>query len=261
MKNFKSDDVNEIIRELDRLSKDNKRILVLFFDEFQNIKKVNINYGSLLHDIFDWCDNTTVVVSGSIVGMMEEVLKQVEEEKPFYGRNFIRIELDKFEREKSKEFLLKGFEEEKVKIDNQTLEKALKYFDGIPGWLALFGRSYSYSVKHGSKVELKLILREASKQEAKEFTNFLKVSNSPNRYAGIILALGSLKKARLKEIRDYVSTVLKDNVRESRVKELIDTLITYGFARKISTGVYSLPEDLPTKLGLVHSAKRWIKKK
>ncbi|WP_338598504.1 hypothetical protein V6M85_07675 [Sulfolobus tengchongensis] len=190
---------------------------------------------------------------------MEEVLKQVEAEKPFYGRNFIRIYLDRFEVEKSKEFLIRGFKEEGIEISKDVVEKAVKYFDGIPGWLAYFGRSYTYSLKHGLNPDIKEIVKEASKQVTSDFQRFLKTSNSPYRYAGIVLSLSELRKARLKEITSYLSTLLKENVSEGRVKELIDTLINYGFVIKVKLGIYSLPNDMPTKLGLRVSAKKWLR--
>ncbi|MQL56172.1 hypothetical protein [Acidianus ambivalens] len=89
LREFNTQDINEVIRALDSISKDNKKFLVVFIDEIQNIKKVKgFDLGSFLHDIYEWCDNTVIVVSG--VGVTEEILNQVEEEKPFFGRKFFR---------------------------------------------------------------------------------------------------------------------------------------------------------------------------
>ncbi|MCG2909705.1 MAG: ATP-binding protein, partial [Stygiolobus sp.] len=201
------------------------------------------------------------IVSGSFIGVAEEILNQVEEEKPFYGRKFFRIKLERFDEVKSKEFLRRGFEEENVKVDEKVIDEAVRLFDGIPGWLALFGRSYSYSVKHSHPIDIRVVVKEAAKQVSKEFTRFLSNSNSPKRYAEIILSLSRLgNKGSLSEIRDVMNSLYKESIEDSRLYELIKTLVAYGFVVKTSKGKYSLPSDLPSKLGLRHSAKMWVKK-
>ncbi|WP_168367223.1 AAA family ATPase [Acidianus brierleyi] len=262
LREFNTHDVNEVVRALDSISKDNGKYLVIFIDEVQNIKKIRgFDLGSFLHDIYEWCNNTIIVVSGSFVGVTEEILNQVEEEKPFFGRKFFRIKLDRFNEEKSKEFLKAGFTEEGIEVNEKVLEEAIRLFDGIPGWLALFGRSYSYAMKHSHQVDIKIILKEAAKEVSRDFTRFLKSSNSPMRYAETILAISRLgNKGSLSEIRESVNSLFKEEIEDSRLHELLGTLINYGFIIKIGRGKYSLPSDLPTKLGLKHSAKNWIKK-
>ena len=262
LREFKTEDVNEVIRVLNSIAKDNKKELVVFIDEVQNVKKVKgFDIGSFLHDIYEWCEDTTVIVSGSFIGVAEEVLNQVEEERPFYGRRFFRIKLERFDENKSREFLRRGFEEEGVKVDEKIIDEAVKLFDGIPGWLALFGRSYSYSVKHSHPIDVKVVVKEAAKQVSKEFTGFLINSNSPKRYAEIILSLSRLgNRASLTEIRDVMNSLYRENIGDSRLYELLDTLVSYGFVLKTGRGKYSLPNDVPTRLGLKHSAKMWLRK-
>jgi len=262
LREFKTEDVNEVIRALNSIAKDNKKELVVFIDEVQNVKKVKgFDIGSFFHDIYEWCENTIVIVSGSFIGVAEEVLNQVEEERPFYGRRFFRIKLERFDENKSREFLRRGFEEEGVKVDEKIIDEAVKLFDGIPGWLALFGRSYSYSVKHSHPIDVKVVVKEAAKQVSKEFTGFLINSNSPKRYAEIILSLSRLgNRASLTEIRDVMNSLYRENIGDSRLYELLGTLVSYGFVLKAGRGKYSLPNDVPTRLGLKHSAKMWLRK-
>ena len=262
LREFKTEDVNEVIRALNSIAKDNKKELVVFIDEVQNVKKVKgFDIGSFLHDIYEWCENTIVIVSGSFIGVAEEVLNQVEEERPFYGRRFFRIKLERFDENKSREFLRRGFEEEGVKVDEKIIDETVKLFDGIPGWLALFGRSYSYSVKHSHPIDVKVVVKEAAKQVSKEFTGFLINSNSPKRYAEIILSLSRLgNRASLTEIRDVMNSLYRENIGDSRLYELLGTLVSYGFVLKAGKGKYSLPNDVPTRLGLKHSAKMWLRK-
>ncbi|BDB99771.1 AAA family ATPase [Saccharolobus caldissimus] len=262
LRDFNTQDVNEIVRGLDEIADDNKKKLVIFLDEFQNIKRIKgFDIGSFLHDIYEWCKNTVLIVSGSFVGVTEEVLNQVEAEKPFFGRKFFKVYLERFNEDQSREFLIKGFEEEGIKIDEKIIEKAIKLFDGIPGWLALFGRTYTYSVKHSHNIEIKDIIKEAAKQVSKDFTNFLKISSSPTRYAEIILSISRLGgKGRLKEIADVMNSLYKEEIRESRLHDLLSTLVNYSFVKAEKRGIYSLPSDLPTRIGLIHASKMWLKK-
>lgn len=85
-------------------------------------------------------------------------------------------------------------------------------FDGIPGWLTLFGKEYTYSVKHERKADIKEIIKEAGKEVAIEFTRFLKNSSSPNRYAGVILVIDRLgSEGRLSEITQGLNVLLRGN--------------------------------------------------
>jgi AAA+ ATPase superfamily predicted ATPase len=64
------------IREFDRLARDNGKILVVIFDEAQELMKVNgFNLPSLLHDIYDYCRNTVIIFTGSMIGFCEKYVK------------------------------------------------------------------------------------------------------------------------------------------------------------------------------------------
>ncbi|MEM1546836.1 MAG: hypothetical protein QXY40_08250 [Candidatus Methanomethylicia archaeon] len=51
----------------------------------------------------------------------------------------LEVRLDKFTHEQSLYFLIKGFEEYNIKSDMRILEYVVEAFNGIPGWLMLFG--------------------------------------------------------------------------------------------------------------------------
>jgi len=73
-----------------------------------------------------------------------------------------------------------------------------------------------------------------------EYTRFLSNSNSPKRYAEIILSLSRLvNKGSLSEIRDVMNSLYKESIGDSRLYELLKTLVAYGFLVKTSKGKYS----------------------
>ncbi|WP_054837028.1 AAA family ATPase [Metallosphaera hakonensis] len=134
LKKFREEDVSSVVREIDQLAKDNRKKLVLVFDEAQELMRVNgINSSSVFHDIYDYCKSTTVVFTGSMVGLVEKMLKELEYQKPFFGRYIRKIRVERFELNRSKDFLMRGFEEEGIKVGEDILVEAVRRFDGVQG--------------------------------------------------------------------------------------------------------------------------------
>jgi len=255
LKRFRGNDVSSVVRELNLLAGDNKKTLILIFDEAQELMKVNgINFSSIFHDIYDYCRNTTVVFTGSSAGILENVLKSLEYEKPFFGRFIRRIRIEKFDERLSRDFLLKGFEEEGVKVTEDVIEEALKRFDGIPGWLTFFGSEYSFRVRHGEKVDVENIEKMAIEEVRKEIRDFILGTQSPERYSATIIALDRLGgKGSVAEVTKVVNTILEE-VPEPRIYEILNKLVDMGFIEKVN-GEYSLPKDEPNRKGLVLASK------
>jgi len=259
LKKFRNEDIGFLTREMDELAKDNGKNLVIIFDEAQELAKVNgINFSSVFHDIYDYCKNTTIIFTGSMIGILEKVLKNIEYEKPFFGRYIRRIYLERFDREASKDFLVKGFEEEGVKVSDEVLEDALNKFDGVPGWLTFFGSEYSFSLKHNKAIKVDDIVKMAIKEVKEETKNFILSTQSKERYSATILALERLGgKGELKQITKVASSILGEDVPEPRIYEILNRLLDYGFIEK-QAEEYSLLKDLPNKVGVVEAASELL---
>ncbi len=104
--------------------------------------------------------------------------------------------LDRFEREKSLEFLRKGFEEAGRRVDEGVLERAVEELDGIPGWLTFFGNSYL-----SGKPDLPSIKRKAVGLAMEELKHLLK--GRPKRY-GLVLKAVAEGKGGWSEVKRYV---------------------------------------------------------
>ena len=52
----------------------------------------------------------------------------------------------------------------------------------------------------------------------------------------------------------------REDIGDSRLYELLKTLVNYGFVVKTGRGEYSLPADLPSRLGIRHAARMWLKR-
>ena len=256
LKKFRGEDVSSTIRELDLLAGDNKRTLVLYFDEAQELMKVDgINFSSVFHDIYDYCKNTTVIFTGSSVGILENMLKDLEYEKPFFGRFIRRIKIGRFNEQLSRDFLLKGFAEEGVTVQEDVINDALRRFGGIPGWLTFFGFEYSFRISHGEKqVNVDDIEKKAVEEVRKEVKDFILGTQSPNMYSVAILALDRLGgKGSVADVTNVVSSILSD-VPEPRIYEILNRLVNMGFIEK-ENEEYSIPKHEPDRKGLVLAAK------
>jgi AAA+ ATPase superfamily predicted ATPase len=260
LKKFRKEDLTYLFRELDTFAKDNKKILTIVFDEAQELVKISeIDFPSLFHDIYDYCQNTVVIFTGSMIRVVESVLKNIEYKEPFFGRYIRRVSLPKFTEEQSKDFLRRGFEEEGIKVSEDIIDYAWRKFDGIPGWLTFFGSEYSVAVKHGLKPDIDRIVSNAIKEIKEEVINFLKYSQSMERYSAIILALDRLGgEAELREIRKIASSLLNEEIPAPRIYEMLNRLLNYSLIEK-SNNKYSLPKDEPNRIGMTLAAKEFLK--
>ncbi|MFP3189832.1 MAG: ATP-binding protein [Thermoproteota archaeon] len=256
LKKFRSENVNSVIRELDLLAGDSRKIMVLIFDEAQELLKVNgINFSSVFHDIYDYCRNTTVIFTGSMIGILEKMLKGLEYEKPFFGRFIRKIRIERFNEQLSRDFLLKGFNEEGVNVAEEIIDEAIRRFDGIPGWLTFFGAEYSFKVRHGVKqANISEIEEMAIEEVRKEVKGFILGTQSPYRYSATIISLDRLGgRGNIGEITKVINSLLGD-VAEPRVYEILKRLVDVGIIEK-NDDEYLLPKDEPSRKGLIFASK------
>jgi len=113
---------------------------ILIIDEAQALRMSAYRFDSLLAYIFDTTD-VKLIISGSEVGLLYRFLRLEDPEAPLYGRAYGEVKLNPLPREKAKEFLIRGFEQENMVVDEKAIEDALENLDGVIGWLTYFGYS------------------------------------------------------------------------------------------------------------------------
>ena len=255
LKRFRAHDVATLLRETDSFAEDNGKSLVLVLDEAQELAKIDLDLSTLFHDVYENCRNTVVVMTGSMVRIVERVLRDVEYGEPFFGRYIRKVELPRFTADQSEDFLRRGFQQEGVSVDPGVVEEAVARLDGVPGWLTIFGSELSFSLKHGMAPNLEEIVEKAIEEAENEAGNFLRYTQSPERYSAIILSLHRLGgRGRLSEIARVSGTLLGEDIPQPRVYALLNRLADYGFV-KADDEEYSLPEDEPNRVGLVRASK------
>jgi len=126
---------------------------IFIFDEVQELR------GPLSREVvpaiayaYDNLNNVTVILSGSEVGLLYDFVGIYRPESTLYGRYAYTLELQRFSRDLSIEFLRLGFKEVGVKVDQEILLEAIDLFDGVVGWLVYFGRSYLDGKKNPNEI-------------------------------------------------------------------------------------------------------------
>jgi len=127
-----------LLEELNRRGK-----FIIAFDEVQDTKPpISAELRKIIAYSYDHLSNITVVLSGSEVRLLDEFIGVNNPESPLYGRYFVELNVRRFSKDESLEFLRLGFRQEGIEPGVDVLEGAVELFDGIPGWLVYFGRSY-----------------------------------------------------------------------------------------------------------------------
>lgn len=156
---------------LQEINKKGERF-VLAIDEIQALRPpLSAELRSLVAYSYDNFENISIVVSGSEVGLLRSFLGVDDASSPLYGRYAHEVHVERFAKDLSKEFLIKGFREEGLKLREEAIDEATELFDGIVGWLVFFGRTYADGVRDIGKISsmaVNLALDELNKLSPRE---------------------------------------------------------------------------------------------
>jgi len=212
--------INRIFEALNKLGK-----VVIVFDEAQYLRYSTIGLRPILAHCYDYMKGITLVFTGSEVGLLHDFLGIDDPNSELYGRYYTSIELKPFDREKSKEFLRRGFDELQVKVDELTLERAVSELDGIIGWLVYFGKLY---LERGNDAleEVKSLGAKIVKKELDE------AFSKSAYYVFIMKAIATLGRARWKNILNYVVAQVGKKVTNATISRDLRNLMKMGFVEK-----------------------------
>jgi AAA+ ATPase superfamily predicted ATPase len=199
---------------------------VLVMDEAQALRMSSYRFDSLLAYIFDATD-IKLIISGSEVGLLYRFLRLEDPEAPLYGRAYSEVRLNPLSKEKAKEFLLRGFEQEKITVNEKVIEDALEKLDGVIGWLAYFG----YSLATGG-LSVEKIYERASKLAVDELKKALKLyASAERRYSEALRIVATLSSASWSEIKRGIEAKL-GKITDSTLANILRNLTDAGFVKK-----------------------------
>lgn len=178
---------------------------------------------------YDYDRNLTFILTGSEVGLLYDYLGIDDPGSPLYGRYINEIRIERFPRDKSIEFLQKGFKEAGVNLPRRYIESIVGLFDGVPGWLTLAG---NIVVSKGREVSLDILREQAVQIAIAELNNVTAMYGERTRKVLRLLATGhntwSKIKKRLEEIEGR--TVSKSSLSRSiHVLEKLSIIRDYEF--------------------------------
>jgi len=200
---------------------------IVVFDEVQELRRSRYRFDYLFAYLYDHVD-VKIILSGSQVGMMYRFLRVEDPSAPLYGRPFYAVKLKPLSREKAREFLLKGFEQEGIEAPEHIIEEALDLLDGAIGWLTYFGYSYA---RLGLR-DLRTILEAAAKLALEELEHALQVYSAARpRYAAVIKAVAEKGEASWSEIVRFVEAEV-GRIPPNTLSGILRNLVDIGVLEK-----------------------------
>jgi len=179
---------------------------IIALDEVQYVS--SIHFLRLLKRIWDAYPNIRIIFTGSMIGLINKLLNP-SPSSPLYGRKPAVIYLQPFIREKSKEFLIRGFNELNMNVSMEEIENVVERLNGYPGWLAYYG-NFRCVRKLDAETSLRSVIDEGAKIFEEELENFLKGKKRENYIKALrVISIG----ARWSEIKDELivnNKVLRD---------------------------------------------------
>jgi len=220
-------DIAEILDRLDYVASEENMKIVLAFDEAQELRNLAIDFPTMLAYIYDNLSNIVVILTGSQVGLLYDVLRIDDPRSPLYGRALYEIRMRRLGIEESKEFLKKGFEEIGIKVSDKFIDEAVEKLDGIIGWLTYFGWSIAYK---GLK-SIEEILDKAALQSLEELRGFLSKSRAERRYKVILKTLAD-KSSKWSVIKRALEAEEGYEIDDSNFSKLLKMLIKLNIVEK-----------------------------
>ena len=220
------------------------RKLIIAFDEAQYLRFYGSRGGKeLLAAIayaYDSLENLGFVFTGSEVGLLHDFLGLDDYSSPLYGRIYEEVEVKPFNRELSKEFLRRGFDEVGMSVPEGEIETAVEELDGIPGWLVEFG--FHYWKRGEFENALDMTMRKARALIREEL---LELERRSGRYSLILRAI-AMGLSSWSIIKEYVEAKAGP-ITNARLSELLRNLEKMGWITK-ENGKYRLIDPVVEKV-------------
>jgi len=225
---------NAFLNLLRYLNKQGKKTVVIFDDAQVLPRFTPLNMLGMLQTISDGFENVTVVLSGSMPGLLERIINPTGD-RPFFARYVERINIPRWDVKESVEYLKKGLPDS----PEEELREAAKELSNVPGFLAYYGKLRTKERTHEDA--LLMTINYAVKLWKEDLRNFIRIYKSP----AYIIALRTIAKGpsygvETEEIVTEITSTLK--ISERRAKEVLKNLVDGSFLVKPRRGIYQIPE-------------------
>ncbi|WP_373419379.1 AAA family ATPase [Thermococcus barophilus] len=220
-----------LLRFLNRTGKQT----VIVFDEAQVLPRFTpLNMLGILQTISDSFENVTVILSGSMPGLLERVINP-SGERPFFARYVERVNITRWSTEEGLEYLKLGL----PSVELEELKEAVIELSGVPGFLAYYGKLRTRGLFHSEALEE--TVKYAIRLWTLDLQNFLRIYRSP----GYIVALQRVAKGPSTGVTtEEIIAEVKATTGLSgvRIKNMLRNLVDAGLLVKPRRGLYVIPE-------------------
>lgn len=237
--------IEALFRGLDKWAGDKGRKIVVALDEAQELRKLKgVRLQPVLAHVYDYLRNTTIVLTGSQVGLLYRFLQVDNPKAPLYGRSYLEIKLSCFEREAALDFLSKGFSQLGVDAPEDVLDYAVERLDGIPGWLTYFGAE---AVRKGpTRKTVDRVVEKSVKLTEEELGRFFKMREIARERYSLILRKLAEGESAWGEVKRYLETKGGRTIADHVLVNLLQNLLDSGFIQK-RDGKYLISDPVLTQ--------------
>ena len=230
--------LQSLLDSIQDYAQENGKKFILAVDEVQEARGLAELPAAFAHS-YDYNKDVRLILAGSEVGVLNDFVGLDNPESHLYGRKIGYVELQRFPRELSLEFLAKGFEAYNKKIPSDEIEEAVNRLDGIVGWLVLYGHE-ALTSKTGHATNIRSIINQAVKMVGAEASKIIAKSK---HYRFILKAL-SVGDRKWKDIYDFVE-LNEGHVSESVFNDSLTYLTKYGMlVKNAKDETYSIPDPV-----------------
>lgn len=199
---------------------------------------------NLLAHVYDHLENMIFILTGSEIGVLYDFIGSENPESPLYGRYINQITLERFPKEKSIDFLVKGFEQVGIKPKSEYIEKAVESLDGIVGYLSMYGyivqttNEWQKSLEEAEKMAFKIVKKELNslKNRSENYMHVLKA-----------IAFGAETFSQIKKYIEIHYGNISDQTLSNNLNALVNSSfleVEYVQAKKL----YRIPDPVIKKV-------------
>ncbi|AWR95719.1 AAA family ATPase [Acidianus brierleyi] len=222
-------ELSDVLSSLNEWAEDNGNNVILVLDEAQELIKLK-GYDILpsIAYTFDNLRNLSFIVTGSEIRVKSKFLRFDNENSPLYGRAYVEINVNPFDKDTSIKFLEKGFEEQGIKFSRA--EEVYEELGGNPGWLTYYG--YVYIKKRDTDV-MEGTKKYAKKLLSTEFCNFLIEGNRLQSKERYLKVLETCKfGCSWKDIKNALEALEGREINDDTLYTILHNLLEYSFLIK-----------------------------
>ena len=233
----------QVLDDLNSILEKSKKKLIIAADEAQNMRldgEGGVEILNLLAHAYDHLTNIKFILTGSEVGVLHDFLRLNDVKSPLFGRYLDEIQVERFSKEKSIDFLIEGLKQVNIEQDIRKIEEAVDILDGLAGYLAMYG--YTVWKKENYNKALSETLENAEQIIQSELEELFKKSENYK----IVLEAVAHRMDTFSNIQKYFE-MNSIEISNRRLTSVLKSLVNYSYLEEHFEGGskrYVIPDPI-----------------